>query len=93
MRGSSAGRAPASATATNISPALDGMVYGEDPSEGFVRGRRFLHPKLGFTFTGAAAASRSTTPRRRCSASRTAATRRCGSTSCSVPAEQTLPII
>jgi predicted Zn-dependent protease len=30
--------------------ALDGMVYGEDPSEGFVRGRRFLHPKLGFTF-------------------------------------------
>lgn len=30
--------------------ALDGIVYGEDPSEGFVRGRRFLHPKLGFTF-------------------------------------------
>ncbi len=30
--------------------ALDGLVYGEDPSEGFVRGRRFLHPKLGFTF-------------------------------------------
>jgi predicted Zn-dependent protease len=30
--------------------ALDGMVYGEDPSEGFVRGRRFLHSKLGFTF-------------------------------------------
>jgi len=29
---------------------LDGLVYGEDPSEGFVRGRRFLHPKLGFTF-------------------------------------------
>jgi predicted Zn-dependent protease len=30
---------------------IDGLVYGEDPSEGFVRGRRFLHPKLGFTFT------------------------------------------
>ncbi len=29
---------------------LDGMVYGEDPSEGFARGRRFQHPKLGFTF-------------------------------------------
>src|SRR5215510_664488 len=29
---------------------LDGMVYGEDPSEGFARGRHFLHPKLGFTF-------------------------------------------
>jgi len=30
---------------------IDGIVYGEDPSEGFVRGRRFLHPTLGFTFT------------------------------------------
>jgi predicted Zn-dependent protease len=30
--------------------AIDNVVYGEDPSEGFVRGRRFLHPKLGFTF-------------------------------------------
>jgi len=31
--------------------SLDGLTYGEDPSEGFVRGRRFLHPRLGFTFT------------------------------------------
>ncbi len=31
--------------------ALDGIVYGEDPSEGFARGRKFVHPKLGFTFT------------------------------------------
>jgi predicted Zn-dependent protease len=31
--------------------ALDGAVYGEDPSEGLVRGRRFIHGKLGFTFT------------------------------------------
>jgi predicted Zn-dependent protease len=30
---------------------VNGIVYGEDPSEGFVRGRRFLHPKLSFTFT------------------------------------------
>jgi predicted Zn-dependent protease len=30
---------------------LNGLTYGEDPSEGFVRGRKFLHPKLGFTFT------------------------------------------
>jgi predicted Zn-dependent protease len=30
---------------------IDRLVYGEDPIEGFVRGRRFLHPKLGFTFT------------------------------------------
>ncbi|GGF85536.1 metalloprotease [Azorhizobium oxalatiphilum] len=31
--------------------ALNGMVYGDDPKEGFVRGRNFFHPKLGFTFT------------------------------------------
>jgi predicted Zn-dependent protease len=31
--------------------AIDGLVYGEDPIDGFVRGRKFLHPKLGFTFT------------------------------------------
>ncbi len=30
--------------------AIDGMVYGDDPKEGFVRGRKFFHPKLGFTF-------------------------------------------
>ena len=30
--------------------SVDGLVYGEDPSEGFARGRRFLHPRLGFTF-------------------------------------------
>jgi predicted Zn-dependent protease len=30
--------------------SIDGMLYGEDPSEGYVRGRRFLHPRLGFTF-------------------------------------------
>jgi predicted Zn-dependent protease len=40
----------AHAKATYLS-TIDGMVYGEDPSEGFVRGRRFLHPRLGFTFT------------------------------------------
>ena len=30
---------------------IDGMPYGEDPSEGYVRGRRFVHPRLAFTFT------------------------------------------
>ncbi|MGH6949223.1 MAG: M48 family metalloprotease, partial [Kiloniellales bacterium] len=29
---------------------LDGMVYGDDPEQGFVRGQDFLHPKLGFAF-------------------------------------------
>jgi predicted Zn-dependent protease len=31
--------------------AIDGLPFGEDPSDGYVRGRRFMHPKLGFTFT------------------------------------------
>lgn len=31
--------------------ALDGVIYGDDPKEGFVRGRMFLHPNLGFAFT------------------------------------------
>lgn len=51
-------RAPADVTAEQSVQAKDayladvsGMVFGEDPSEGFVRGRRFLHPRLGFTFT------------------------------------------
>jgi predicted Zn-dependent protease len=30
--------------------SLDGMKYGDDTDEGFVRGRQFIHPKLGFTF-------------------------------------------
>jgi predicted Zn-dependent protease len=29
---------------------IDGMVYGEDPSHGFVRGRTFVHPELRFAF-------------------------------------------
>ncbi len=31
--------------------AVDGLPFGDDPAEGFVRGTRFVHPKLGFTFT------------------------------------------
>ena len=31
--------------------AIDGMMFGDDPSEGTIRGRKFLQPKLGFTFT------------------------------------------
>jgi predicted Zn-dependent protease len=30
--------------------SVDGMKYGDDTEEGFVRGRQFIHPKLGFTF-------------------------------------------
>lgn len=31
--------------------AIDNLPFGDDPAEGFVRGTRFVHPKLGFTFT------------------------------------------
>lgn len=30
---------------------IDGMVYGDDPSQGFVRDRTFVHPSLGIGFT------------------------------------------
>lgn len=29
---------------------LDGMVYGDSPEQGFIRGQRFIHPKLRFAF-------------------------------------------
>jgi predicted Zn-dependent protease len=31
--------------------AISGVAFGDDPVEGFVRGRKFTHPRLGFTFT------------------------------------------
>jgi predicted Zn-dependent protease len=31
--------------------AIEGMVYGDDPSQGYVRGNRFIHPVIGFSFT------------------------------------------
>ncbi len=30
---------------------VDGMLFGDTPEEGYVRGRTFLHPTLGVTFT------------------------------------------
>lgn len=29
---------------------IDGIIYGDDPDQGFVRGRTFVHPKLRFRF-------------------------------------------
>ncbi len=31
--------------------AIDGMLFGDEPRQGFVRGRSFLHPEMGFAFT------------------------------------------
>ena len=30
---------------------IDGMLYGDDPSQGYIRGQRFSHPELKLTFT------------------------------------------
>jgi predicted Zn-dependent protease len=30
--------------------AIDGLIYGDDPSQGFVRGQRFIHPELRISF-------------------------------------------
>lgn len=30
---------------------IDGMLYGDDPKEGIIRGREFLHPELRFKFS------------------------------------------
>lgn len=30
--------------------AIDGMVFGDGPAQGFLRGRSFVHPELGFAF-------------------------------------------
>lgn len=31
--------------------AIDGMIYGDSPAQGFARGNRFAHPQLRFAFT------------------------------------------
>jgi len=33
--------------------AIDGLAYGDDPADGLVRGRRFIHGRLGVAFLGA----------------------------------------
>jgi predicted Zn-dependent protease len=30
--------------------AIDGLMYGDDPSDGSIRGTTFIHPRLGFVF-------------------------------------------
>lgn len=31
--------------------AIDGLLFGDAPRQGYVRGRGFLHPEMGFAFT------------------------------------------
>ena len=42
-------RAPMTAQDTYFGK-IDGMLFGDDPEQGFVRGRVFLHPELRFRF-------------------------------------------
>ena len=30
---------------------LDGMIYGDSAAQGFIRGKKFVHPKFGFMFS------------------------------------------
>jgi predicted Zn-dependent protease len=30
--------------------AIDGIAFGDDPADGAIRGRKFIHPRLGFSF-------------------------------------------
>jgi predicted Zn-dependent protease len=30
--------------------SIDGMMFGDDPADGYARGRKFVHPRLGFAF-------------------------------------------
>ncbi|WP_425338837.1 M48 family metalloprotease [Bartonella tamiae] len=30
---------------------IDGMIFGDTPEEGYIRGNQFIHPKLGITFS------------------------------------------
>lgn len=34
----------------NYLSSLDGVIFGDDPSEGYVRGRSYLHPRLAIGF-------------------------------------------
>jgi predicted Zn-dependent protease len=40
--------------AAEVLANIDGLLYGEDPNDGVVRGRQFIHPRLGFTFSAPA---------------------------------------
>ena len=31
--------------------AINGMIFGDDPADGLVRGSKFIHPRLGFAFS------------------------------------------
>jgi predicted Zn-dependent protease len=42
--------------------AIDGLVFGDSPAQGFVRGRSFIHPELGIRFDAPAGFKLRNTP-------------------------------
>jgi predicted Zn-dependent protease len=35
----------------NFLSSIDGLIYGDDPKQGVIEGRQFIHPELRFSFT------------------------------------------
>ena len=56
---------------------IDGLLYGDQPEEGYIRGRRFAHPTLRFEFEVPAGLLTCATPRRLSSPSAPMAGRSC----------------
>lgn len=46
-----AGQASGTTNRDTFLTRIDGMLYGEDPSQGVIEGRQFLHPEFRFAFT------------------------------------------
>lgn len=44
-------KTPGEADRTRYLQAINGLAFGDDPSGGVIRGRRFLHPRFDFTVT------------------------------------------
>ena len=51
MRGSSARPASATRDRDSFLAGIDGLLFGDTPEEGYVRGTTFLHPGLGVSFS------------------------------------------
>lgn len=44
------GRPPTPEQEAEYLARIDGLIFGDDPRQGFVEGRRFVHPELGVAF-------------------------------------------
>ncbi len=46
-----AGNATGATSRNTFLNSIDGMIYGDDPEQGVIEGRQFIHPILRFSFT------------------------------------------